>query len=313
MVRLAPASVSAPTLLVRDLRKRYGPVEAVSGVDFAIHPGEVRGLLGPNGAGKTTTIEAIVGLVEPDAGEILICGLDARTDRRAVRQRVGMAMQSTAFQDAITPREVIRTFATLYGIPADSMALMERFGISRPDVPYRSLSGGQRQRLALALAFVNDPDLVILDEPTAGLDPAMRRDVHGHIRAIAAEGRAVLVATHDMDEAERLCDRVSVLHHGRMVGEGSWAELAARTGAAARVEAEFDGPLVVDWAVALPAAGDVISGDSGVAFTTPDTDRALRDLLALCAARGVRITGVRAGRVALEDVLVALTGSESGR
>jgi ABC-2 type transport system ATP-binding protein len=304
---------SAPTLLVRDLRKRYGAVEAVAGVGFAIQPGEVHGLLGPNGAGKTTTIEAIVGLIEHDGGEIVVCGLDAHNHRRAVRQRIGVAMQSTAFQDAITPREVIRTFAALYDVPDDPTALIERFGLAKPDVPYRHLSGGERQRLALALAFVNDPELVILDEPTAGLDPAMRREVHRHIHAIAAEGRAVLVATHDMDEAERLCDRVSVLHHGRLVGEGSWPELAAATGAAARVEAEFDRPLEADWAAALPGATDVIVNPDGVAFTTPDPDRALRDLLALCGARGIRITGVRAGRAALEQVLVALTAAERGR
>ena len=305
--------MSAPTLLVRNLRKRYGPVEAVAGVGFSIQPGEVHGLLGPNGAGKTTTIEAIVGLIEADEGEILVCGLDARTDRRAVRRRIGVAMQATAFQDSITPREVIRTFAALYQVPDDPMSLIERFSVSRPDAPYGSLSGGQRQRLALALAFVNDPELVILDEPTAGLDPAMRREVHDHIRAVAAEGRAVLVATHDMDEAERLCDRVSVLHHGRLVGEGSWAELAASSGSAARVEAEFDSPLETDWAVALSGAVDVIVGTSGVSFAAPDPDRALRDLLALCAARGVRVTGVRAGRATLEEVLVALTSAESGR
>jgi ABC-2 type transport system ATP-binding protein len=305
--------VSEPTLLVRDLHKRYGTVEAVAGVGFAIQPGEVHGLLGPNGAGKTTTIEAITGLIEPDRGDILVCGRDARSDRRAARERIGVAMQATAFQDAITPREVIRTFAALYGVPDDPTALIERFGLAKPDVPYRHLSGGQRQRLALALAFINDPALVILDEPTAGLDPAIRRDVHGHIRAIAVEGRAVLVATHDMDEAERLCDTVSVLHHGRLVGEGSWAELAATTGSAARVAAEFDRPLDADWAVALPSAGDLTIDHDRISFTTPDPDRALRDLLALCAAQGVRITGVHAGRAALEDVLVALTGGESGR
>ena len=219
-------------LTVNTLSRRHGAVGAVDGISFAIAAGEVFGLLGPNGAGKTTTIECLLGLVRPDAGSIAICGVDARAQPRAARARTGAVLQVTGLPDKITPREALDVFGAFYPSPLNTTVLLERFGLrEKQDAAYESLSGGQKQRLALALAFVGDPQLLVLDEPTAGLDPQMRRELHDHIRAMKAAGRAVLLATHDMDEAQALCDRIAVIAAGRIVATGTPAELIAGSGA----------------------------------------------------------------------------------
>jgi ABC-2 type transport system ATP-binding protein len=213
-------------IAAQGLTRRYGAVTAVDGISFAVGAGEIFGLLGPNGAGKTTTLECILGLGRPDAGRITICGQDARVDPRATRAKIGAVLQATGLQDKITPREALDLFRTFYPGPADSGALLERFGLrEKQDAAYDTLSGGQKQRLALALAFVGDPQVFVLDEPTAGLDPQMRREVQDHVRAMKDAGRAVLLATHDMDEAERLCDRLAVIAGGRIVASGTPREL----------------------------------------------------------------------------------------
>ena len=220
---------------VRNLSKVYGGLAAVAGVSFEIAAGEIFGLLGPNGAGKTTTVESLVGLVRPDAGEIEICGVDARRQPGAARASIGVALQTTGLQDKIRPREALDLFGGFYRKPLATGLLLERFGLTaKADAAYDTLSGGQRQRLALALAFVNDPQALFLDEPAAGLDPQMRRELHDHIREIRADGRAVLLTTHDMDEAERLCDRVAVIDAGRIVAQGPPADLIARWSGAGR-------------------------------------------------------------------------------
>src|SRR6187455_2840277 len=183
-------------LSVSGLRKRYGELQAVADVSFEVRTGEIFGLLGPNGAGKTTTLECIIGLREPDAGDIRVCGINARTHPRDVKQRIGAALQATALQDKITPREALTLFGSFYAKHEDSAALLERFSLSeKADLPFDSLSGGQRQRLALALAFVNKPELVFLDEPTAGLDPQSRRELHDEILTMKADGHTVLLTT----------------------------------------------------------------------------------------------------------------------
>jgi len=217
-------------VIVRDLRKRYGRIEAVRGVSFEIRAGEIFGLLGPNGAGKTTTLECIIGLRDPDAGDITVCGINARTHPRDVKQRIGAALQATALQDKITPREALTLFGSFYARHEDSTVLLERFSLSeKADLPFDSLSGGQRQRLALALAFVNKPELVFLDEPTAGLDPQSRRELHDEILTMKADGHTVLLTTHAMDEAQALCDRIAIVDHGTIVASGSPTELIARS------------------------------------------------------------------------------------
>jgi ABC-2 type transport system ATP-binding protein len=217
-------------LKVGNLRKRYGAVQALNGVSFRIEAGEILGLLGPNGAGKTTAVEAIAGLCEPDSGAIEVCGVDARRNPNDAKQWLGLALSATAFQDKITPREAIEGFGSFYRRRARTEDLLARFDLdSKADQFFETLSTGQRQRLTLALAFVNEPELLILDEPSAGLDPEARRKMHASIRRLREDGGAVLITTHDMDEAQHLCDRVAVIHLGSVVVEGSPAELIARS------------------------------------------------------------------------------------
>lgn len=218
-------------LTVSGLSRRYGAVQAADGIGFEIAAGEVFGLLGPNGAGKTTTIECLLGLVRPDAGSIMVCGIDARVQPQAARAKTGAVLQATGLPDKITPREALDVFGTFYPAPVSSDVLLDRFGLrEKQGGAYDTLSGGQKQRLALALAFVGDPQLLVLDEPTAGLDIQMRRELHDHIREIRATGRAVLLATHDMEEAAQLCDRIAVIAGGRVVATGTPAELIAGSG-----------------------------------------------------------------------------------
>jgi ABC-2 type transport system ATP-binding protein len=215
-------------IAVHGLSHRYGGVQAVNGVSFAVAAGEIFGLLGPNGAGKTTTLEGILGLITPDDGRIEICGMDVRSDARTARARIGAVLQATGLQDKITPREALDLFGAFHTAPLKSDVLLARFGLmEKTDAAFETLSGGQKQRLALALAFVGDPQILLLDEPTAGLDPQMRREVQDHIRTMKDTGRAVLLASHDMEEAERLCDRVAVIAGGRIVATGAPRELMA--------------------------------------------------------------------------------------
>ncbi len=217
-------------LAVDGLERRYGAVMAVDGISFQVAAGEVFGLLGPNGAGKTTTLECILGLVRPDAGQIEI---ESDVDPARARAKVGAVLQATGLPDKITPREALTVFGAFYPAPLGAQTLLERFGlVEKADAAFDTLSGGQKQRLALALAFAGNPRLLLLDEPTTGLDPQMRREVQDHIAGMREEGRAVLLATHDMAEAERLCDRIAVIAQGRIVATGAPRDLIAASGAA---------------------------------------------------------------------------------
>jgi ABC-2 type transport system ATP-binding protein len=217
--------------MVHGLSHRYGGAQAVSDVNFEITAGEIFGLLGPNGAGKTTTLESILGLIVPDEGRIEVCGIDARVNLREARAKTGAVLQSAGLQDKITPREALDLFAAFYPQPLETDDLLVRFGlVEKADAAFDTLSGGQKQRLALALAFVGNPQVLVLDEPTTGLDPQMRREVQHHIQAMKDMGRAILLATHDMEEAARLCDRVAVIARGRIVATGTPRALIAEHG-----------------------------------------------------------------------------------
>src|SRR5258708_1000679 len=207
---------------VKELRKRYGEVQAVRGVSFEVAQGEILGMLGPNGAGKTSTLECIIGLRRPDSGSIEVCGLDALRQSTEVSQRIGAQLQATALQDKITPREALRMFAAFYRQAADIERLIERFSLAeKADARFETLSGGQKQRLALALAFVNEPRVVFLDEPTSGLDPQSRRELHQLVIQMRGEGRSVLLTTHYFEEAQTLCDRIAIVDHGRVIATGT--------------------------------------------------------------------------------------------
>jgi ABC-2 type transport system ATP-binding protein len=221
---------AAPTSVrVRDLVKRYGQVEALRGVTLEITRGEIFGLLGPNGAGKTTALECILGLRRPDSGSIEIDGIDAVARPLEAKQRVGALLQAATLQDKITPRQALGLFASFYREATDVESLIERFGLGgKSNSAFETLSGGQRQRLFLALAFVNNPGLVVLDEPTAGLDPKSRRDLRASIAGMRDSGRTVLLSTHDLEEARQLCDRIGIIDRGRIVALGRPDDLVAK-------------------------------------------------------------------------------------
>jgi ABC-2 type transport system ATP-binding protein len=296
---------------VRDLRKRYGGVEAAAGVSFEIHDGEIFGLLGPNGAGKTTAVECVIGLRRPDAGTIEICGLDARRQPRAVKQKIGAALQTTALQDKITPREALALFGAFYAQRADPDALLDRFSLrDKAHAPFDTLSGGQRQRLALALAFVNHPELVFLDEPTTGLDPQSRLELHAEIARMKQDGHTVLLTTHYIDEANALCDRVAIIDRGRIIAVGAPEDLIAASRAAPTVSFTTSRPLSAAAVASLAPAGNVTQDGAAVRFPTTDVRRTLGDLLAIVDHEGVDLTDLHVQKTTLEGVFLELTGSD---
>ncbi len=300
-----------PSVIVRDLHKRYDGVEAVRGVSFAVERGEIFGLLGPNGAGKTTTVECLVGLREPDGGELTVAGIDARRDPAEVKQKIGVALQSTSLQDKITPREALRLFGSFYRERADPPELLERFALGeKADAPFDTLSGGQRQRLALALAFVNRPEVVFLDEPTTGLDPQARRELHGAIAQMKRDGYTVVFTTHYLDEAETLCDRVAIIDRGRIVASGTPRELIAQSKALQTVAAVTSRPLAPAALAALPGVSDLRGEGTAVQFHTSDATASLAALAGLLAASKIELIELQVKKASLEDVFLRLTEEE---
>jgi ABC-2 type transport system ATP-binding protein len=297
------------SLSVRNLSKRYGPLEAVSGVSFDVAAGEVFGLLGPNGAGKTTTIECLTGLVRPDAGHVEIGGVDVLRHPRRARARLGVALQSTGLQDKITAREALAAFGALYAKPAPAGELLERFGLAeKADARVETLSGGQRQRLALAIAFLNDPQVLVLDEPTAGLDVHSRRELHEHVRRMQADGRAVLIATHDMDEAEQLCSRLAVMDAGRIVARGAPRDLIAGVGGTSDVVARVDRTVPASVLSEVLGARDGRAEGQVLRFSSDHLGASLASLFTVLSSHGAAVVSLHAGRPRLEDVILHLTG-----
>jgi ABC-2 type transport system ATP-binding protein len=220
---------SGPVIQVAGIRKTYGKTVAVDDVSFLVQPGEIFGLIGPNGAGKTTTMECIEGLRTPDRGTISVMGLDPSRHLRSLQERVGVQLQEAQLQKRIKVREAVGLWAALYRKPVDGDRLLEQLGLSeKRNAWFMTLSGGQKQRLFIALALINDPELVFLDELTTGLDPQARRAIWDLVRNIRRRGKTVFLTTHLMEEAERLCDRVAIIDHGRIVDIGSPAELVLR-------------------------------------------------------------------------------------
>ena len=299
-----PASVS-----VRELTRRYGAVEAVRGVSFEVAVGEIFGLLGPNGAGKTTTLECLLGLRRPDSGSITVDGIDAVARPELAKERVGAQLQAATLQDKITPREALEFSASFYREPAAVEGLIERFALSdKADAPFDSLSGGQRQRLFLALAFVNDPHLVVLDEPTAGLDPPSRRELHRLIVGLRTAGRTVLLSTHYLEEAHHLCDRIGILHEGRIVALASPAELIARSTAKPRVAVKTGRPFDRAQAAALPGVVSSEPQENGWLLGTTEVSRTIAALVRQLEADANPLLDLQILRPSLEDVFIELTG-----
>src|SRR6516165_3374458 len=232
-----------PVLQVENLVKRYGEVEAVRGVSFSVEQGEVFGLLGPNGAGKTSTIEVLEGLRVPDGGRVSVCGFDPQKNPNELKHEIGAALQSTSLPDKIRVVEAVRLFASFYRRRRNPEDLLKRFGLDeKRNAFYSQLSGGQKQRLALAIALVNDPKVLFLDEPTAGLDPQVRREIYDIIEELKRDKKTIVLTTHYIEEAERLCDRVAIIDHGRVISMGTPLELKQSSGDKTRIEVRLAKP-----------------------------------------------------------------------
>ena len=299
-------------VVVRDLEKRYDDVRAAQGVSFEIDDGEIFGLLGPNGSGKTTTLECVIGLRQPDAGHIEVCGMDARQHPKAVKEKIGAVLQTIALQDKITPREALELFASFYKRTAGASALLQRFALTeKADAPFDSLSAGQRQRLAVALAFVNNPELIFLDEPTSGLDPQSRRDLHGEIVQMKRDGHTVLLTTHNIDEAEQLCDRIAIIDGGRIIASGPPRDLIAASTSAQSVLLRTAQPLAIESLAGVPGIDDLIYENSTITFRTRTPAPTLSALMQVVSELDVEVLELHARKAKLEDVFLALTGEES--
>ena len=295
-------------VIVRDLHKRYGAVHAAQGVSFEIQDGEIFGLLGPNGSGKTTTLECTIGLRQPDTGDIEVCGLDARRRPEAVKQRIGAVLQTIALQDKTTPREALSLFASFYRNTVAPDRLLERFALGeKADAPFDTLSGGQRQRLAVALAFVNDPELVFLDEPTTGLDPQSRRELHAEIARMKQDGRTVLLTTHYIEEAEQLCDRIAIIDRGRIIASGPPRSLIAASTVMQTVALTTARPVHPASLANVPGVDDLVCEDVKVRFRTRTTTRTIAGLMRSLDEQGIELTELQVRKATLEDVFIALT------
>jgi len=294
---------------VKNLKKQFPKVVAVAGVDLDVAPGEVFGLLGPNGAGKTTTLEMIEGLTPPDAGEIEVCGRNWRQHASEIRARIGVQLQATSLYNKITPREALDLFGSYYPRRRPTEELLELVQLQeKADAYHVTLSGGQAQRLALALALVNDPEVVFLDEPTAGLDPQGRRSLWEVVRGMKAAGRTVMLTTHYMDEAESLCDRLAIIDHGKLLQSGTPRELIAGLGIPSVVELTFDGPAPDPTAFRERIGSAIEVRGSLWEIPTPDPKALLPRLFTAIESAGLEYGQVHVRRATLEDVFLHMTG-----
>ena len=296
---------------VQNLHKTYGDTVAVDDVSFTVQEGEIFGILGPNGAGKTTTVECIEGLRAPDTGRISVLGLDPRRDRAELTQRLGVQLQDSQLPDQLRVAEALRLNSAFYRNPADWHALMDTLGLKdKSKTPFGKLSGGQKQRLSIALALLGSPRVAVLDELTTGLDPQARRDTWALISGIRDRGVTVLLVTHFMEEAERLCDRVALIDAGKVVAIDTPAGLAGRVEAGQRIQfrpsVPFDDALLAQ----LPEVTHVIRRGDVVVVT--GTDNALNAVTSVLARHQIVAHQLRVDQASLEDAFLALTGKHSG-
>jgi ABC-2 type transport system ATP-binding protein len=299
-----------PCIVVENLRKNYGAVEAVRGISFEVKPGEVFGLLGPNGAGKTTTLEILEGLRQRDGGAARVLGLDPGTDSKILRDRIGVALQSTALPPKLKVREALALFSRLYSRKSDAAPLLKRLQLEeKADAFFSQLSGGQKQRLALALALINDPQVIFLDEPSTGLDPQARREIHSLIESLRAEGRTVVLTTHYIEEAERLCDRVGIVDHGQLIALGPPAQLQREHLAGGLIEIRLAAPLPGGALPALNGAKIELNEDRRhLLITSEQPAKTLVEAVKWLDGAHLAIEDLSLKRPSLEDVFIALTG-----
>jgi ABC-2 type transport system ATP-binding protein len=305
----AQGAVSAPLVRVAGFRKTYGRVVAVDEVSFDVHQGEIFGLIGPNGAGKTTTMECIEGFRRPDRGTISVLGLDPVRDAYKLQHRIGVQLQQAQLQKRIKVREAVHLWAALYRRPKSAGdALLDQLGLAdKRNAWFMTLSGGQKQRLFIVLALINDPELVFLDELTTGLDPQARRAIWELVRGIRARGKTVLLTTHLMEEAERLCDRVAIIEHGRIVDMDTPERLVSRHCAERTVVLVTEDPQAEDRFRQIPGVEDVTR--QGGRFTIRGSgDGFITAVIRCLSDAAISVTDFRTVHPTLEDVFLKLTG-----
>lgn len=296
---------------VRNLVKSYNHKTAVNDVSFTIKQGEIFGVLGPNGAGKTTTLEMIEGIRTPDSGTAILAGLDIRRQKRAVQRIIGVQLQETALFPELTLLETLRFFSSIYPKGMDPTQLLSdvRLEEKARDHP-QSLSGGQRQRLALALALVNDPEVIFLDEPTAGLDPQSRRMLWDIVLKLREQGKTILITTHYMDEAQTLCDRIAIMDGGQIIALDTPTGLINRLGAQATIDCRLDGKATSSDIRELPGVTGMRRANERFMVYTTEMQPTLEALLTYAAQRSIPMTDLQVRTPTLEDVFLDLTGRE---
>jgi ABC-2 type transport system ATP-binding protein len=295
---------------VRGLHKEYGDTVAVDDVSFTVSEGEIFGILGPNGAGKTTTVECVEGLRKPDRGELRVLGLDPLRDRAELTQLLGGQLQESQLPAKLRVAEALDLYSSFYRAPADWRSLLEALGLAgKSDTPFRKLSGGQKQRLSIALALVGSPRIAVLDELTTGLDPQARRDTWELIESIRDRGVTIVLVSHFMEEAERLCDRVALIDKGRVVVQDTPAGLAQRVEVAQRIQFRPSGSVSDALLTSVPGVTDVIRrGDVVVVSGTGDV---LNGVISMLARNQIVAQQLRVDQANLEDAFLELTGKHA--
>ena len=303
---------NTPAIQVQGLRKSYDAFEAVRGIDFEVQRGEIFGLLGPNGAGKTTTVEILEGLRPRNSGDVRVLGQDPGIDVMALKDRIGVCLQSTNLPDKVKVHEALDWFGAFYSQQADRDQLLKRLQLwEKRNEFFSKLSGGQKQRVALALAMINNPDMIFLDEPTAGLDPQVRHEIHTLIQEMRESKRTVLLTTHYIEEAERLCDRVAIIDQGKIIAEGTPREIQQKTLGQSRIEVITTAPMPRE----VPTFQDVekaLLSEDGLTLTVHSTRpaRTLPDLVRWIEQSGLELEDIHLKRPTLEDVFIELTGKK---